>query len=124
MDVEDKQALWNEVKRDHKMWIEDDPVGLPDQKDYENICVMIRNFKKKYPGEMEIIAAAANEKRETAFNDFSNVKQADMQMRHVFTMPVELLKKIELSYPLMFTNKKHMAWFRKNFPIFSASRKY
>lgn len=124
MDTTDKQALWNEVQRDHKAWIEHDPVGLPDEADYKNICVMIRNFKKKNPGELEMIAAAAHEKRKAAFNDFSSTDRGEMNMRHVFTMPVELLKKIELSYPLMFTNKKHMAWFRKNFPIFSASRKY
>lgn len=124
MDVETKQQFWDDAQDNLKAWIQDDPIGLPDKGDFENIQTIMRNYEKKHPGEIAYLAKATEAKKEAAFNDFSSVKDKNMNMRHVFSMPIELLKTIELSYPLMFANKKHMAWFRKNFPMFSASRKY
>lgn len=118
----DVAEIQGEIAGDKKKFTNYDPIGLPDTKDVENIKAMIRNHELAKPGEIGAFVREAKAIKDNNLNKFGST--ADKSLRRVLTMPTGLLRMIEESYPLMFTNKKHLAWFVKNFPMFSTHDVY
>lgn len=101
-------------------FIDYDPVGLPDAADVKNIRNIIKNFEKGAPGVIAAFAKQARADRELDERAWIfGGKKGDEPRRPVLTMPTPLLRDIEESYPLMFQNKKHLAWFKLNFNLFN-----
>ncbi len=103
-----------------------DIVGLPDEKDKENILIIIKNFEKENPGVLvHTIESARRDFKEQGFEkaEFGVVNKA-AQGRIVFELPQELAGKIEEAYPFMFRDKKHFAWFVQNFKALMIPAKY
>lgn len=102
-----------------KDFLDYDPMGLPDEKDIKNIKTIIRNHEKARPGEMAGYVAQAKKERDTVDLDASFGAMKSGSARRTLTMPIGLLRMIEEAYPLMFSNKDHIAWFKANFPQFT-----
>jgi len=106
-----------------------DYIGLPTPQDREAIRLMLLQYDKRYPNRtLHTIQMARNEQFENsaAFKDigeYGEIQEAGHR-RHLFELPEDLVYMIETKYPLMFRNKKHFAWFCKNFPELRLSRKY
>lgn len=112
-----------------------DAVGLPDQGDWRNIMNMITVFRKesikKYGFDIlvDCIATARRDylqnggKYNAQAKDYNLVNKGS-NMRYHFELPESFVKTIELAYPLMFKNKKHYAWFCKNFSQLRITEKY
>lgn len=103
-------------------------VGLPDDLDIKNIETIIRNYNVARPGEINgYIKHAKNEQKNLKFETGSTSKafteSGQAQYRRALTMPIGLFRQIEEAYPLMFTNKTHLHWFMKNFPMFNVAKK-
>jgi hypothetical protein len=103
-------------------------VGLPDESDIKNIETIIRNYNIARPGEIAgYIEHAKKEQKDLKFETGSNTKayteSGQIQYRRALTMPIGLFRQIEESYPLMFSNKKHLHWFMKKFPMFNVARR-
>lgn len=102
-----------------KDFIDYDPVGLPDDEDERNITTIVNNFHKVHPGVIShITRIARGEKEAHESATLFQKKEEDKPRRRVLSMPTPLLREIEEAYPLMFTNRKHLAWFKHKFPIF------
>lgn len=102
--------------------------GLPDDLDIANIEVILRNYELARPGEIDRYAKAAhaeglNLKNEMGSNASAYTQSAKVQYRRALSMPIGLMRIIEESYPLMFTNKEHLRWFMRKFPYFNVARK-
>ena len=108
-------------------------VGLPDQKDWENICNMIAVYRKnsvRNYGFDVLVDCIANAKEEyhAQGRDYSggkfNVVNKDSGMRYHFEFPESFVAWIQLSYPLMFTDKNHYHWFCKRFSDLRIAEKF
>jgi hypothetical protein len=110
-------------------------VGMPDEEDWRNIVRIINLVRRKSKEELgfdivvDCISRARGEHAE-AGNKYGRKSEEfllvnkDSNMRHVFELPEALTHAIEQVYPLMFTDKKHFAWFAKNFASLRVSEKY
>lgn len=126
------QRLEAELAKKHKhellsggaqaVW-QDDPIGLPDDKDVENINTLIKTYETANPGVIAGYVANAKAQRDANFNDFGESRDKNSQLRHTMTIPGELIILIERAYPLMFANKKHIAWFKKHYPMFVTTKR-
>jgi len=103
-------------------------VGMPDQKDKENIEFLIKVFEAKFPG--YIAACVKQEKDEEAeiAGGFHKVdphlmKSYQSGLRKVMVIPPELAATLKESYPTMFKDKAHFHWFVRNFPQFRVAEK-
>lgn len=101
----------------------DDPVGLPDDKDKANIDTLIKTYDTANPGVIRGYVEHAKAQRDANFNDFGATRDKNNQLRHTMTIPGDLIILIERAYPLMFANKKHIHWFKKNYPMFSTANR-
>lgn len=104
------------INNSGKDFIDYDPVGLPDDEDRQNIVNIIRNFEKARPGVIDAFLRQARAERE-AQPAFVLPGKSDVR-RRVMTLPTGLFREIEEAYPLMFRNKQHLEWFKKNFSQF------
>lgn len=95
-----------------------DPVGLPDAEDERNVRAIVSNFHKAHPGVISLITAKARDEKEAHESATVFQKKEDKSRRRTLSMPTPLLREIEEAYPLMFVNRKHIAWFKQHFPIF------
>jgi hypothetical protein len=100
-----------------------DPVGLPDDADVENLNTLIKTYDTANPGVIKGIVQQAKEQAAMNHNDFGAVKDKNLNLRHTLTLPADLMKLIEKSYPIMFTNKKHLAWFKRHYSMFMTSKR-
>jgi hypothetical protein len=103
-----------------------DAVGLPDEQDKEAIRRMILRYEKKHPGYIQ--GARDEAKREHQAQggktaEFGEVNKA-ARGRVLFELPEELYQSIYNSYPLMFSDTKHLRWFVKNFKELLIPEKY
>lgn len=115
-------GLKDAIIAEHRDFINYDPVGLPDETDVKNIKTIIRNHDRVHPGEIAAYVAQARKDREAELNPWhKGYVNVDNSRRRVLTMPGSLLRQIEDAYPLMFLNRDHLAWFKKNFPLFNSS---
>ncbi len=119
---EQKNQLLDALALEGKGFLDDDPVGLPDEKDIVNIKVIIRNYEVSRPGEIAAFVKQARKDKELADNDFGSSQ--DKSKRRVLTMPIGLLRQIEAAYPLMFKNRRHLKWFVDNFRGFNTHKRY
>lgn len=103
-------------------------VGLPDDKDVENILRAIKQYEIARPGELKLFMAQAKKEQAQLDNDFgsnaaAHTETAKRQFRRALTMPIGLYRMIDEAYPLMFNDKKHLHWFMRKFPKFCIARK-
>jgi hypothetical protein len=125
-----EEIIKEEVTLDHETKTSAKAVGLPDDLDVKNIETILRNYEIARPGEIKKFVQLAREESENLKNDFgSNSRgvlkgtESGTEFRRAVTMPIGLFRQIEEAYPLMFTNKKHLHWFMKKFPMFTVARK-
>lgn len=103
-------------------------VGLPDDRDIENIKAAMRQYNTVRPGEIQAhIKKAKKEQQMLANEDGSNMRFGESKNKAYFrrslTMPIGLYRMIDDAYPLMFTDKRHLHWFMRNFPMFNVARR-
>lgn len=103
-----------------------DAIGLPDEGDWKNIMNIITVFRKesvkKYGFDI-LVDCIANARKDYAqyggkhdkIGKEYNLVNKDSSMRYHFEFPESFVKTVEIAYPFMFRNKKHYAWFCKNF---------
>lgn len=100
-------------------------VGMPDRDDKRNIMAMITKFERENPGMIAYNIRMARDDHANSGHDLKfNIVGQEAGRRHVFELPEGLVKIIEMGYPLMFTDKKHFAWFCKNFSFLMIPEKY
>lgn len=99
-----------------------DAVGMPDEVDKENIRKIILKFEREHPGEILAIIEYAKASSSAFTNEFglvsgkSNSKGiSSNSLRYQMELPPDLHRKIEEYIPTIFSDKKHYAWFKKNF---------
>lgn len=103
-------------------------VGLPDSKDKENIRDLIKAYESVHPGQIRRLVA--EEKAEEAENagplglNKYLLKNQQSDFRKVLIIPAPLVAELKKSYPTLFSDKAHFAWFVKNFPIFMVPERY
>lgn len=103
-----------------------DVVGLPDKQDKERIQKYLVQYEKQFPGEIGSIVYLAREdfrKQGGRVAEWGEVNKA-ARGRTLFELPERLGQWMEQAYPLMFKDKKHTAWFAKNFPELLLPNKY
>lgn len=95
-----------------------DVVGLPDEEDKLRIQLKLRAYEKEHPGELAFIINMAREHFKDAGGDKQKYGLTNKQAsgRTLFELPEDLGRWLENAYPLMFRERKHTAWFAKNFP--------
>lgn len=103
-------------------------VGLPDDKDVENIERLLKNYELAHPGEIKRFVKRAKEEQDQLRNDLGSNKKALGQnggpsFRRAITMPIGLMHMIEDGYPLMFSHPRHLHWFMKKFSQFNIAKK-
>lgn len=92
-------------------------IGMPDNEDKEIIRRVLVQYEKAHPGEIQFHRDAARARIvESGKSTEFAVLDKDSSRRYMFELPVEIGMFLEKSYPLMFRDKKHFAWFCKNFP--------
>lgn len=112
-----------------------DVIELPDKEDWNNICRIINKFRKesvKKYGKDILVECIADARKEhlVAGNRYGRLTSEFMlvnkgsDMRHIFEFPETFVKAITDVYPVMFTSKKHFAWFCNNFKELTLSGKY
>lgn len=112
-----------------------DAIELPDQEDWNNIVRIINRYRKesiKIYGEDVLIKIISDAKKEHAlagnrYERYSSEYQLvnkDSNLRHIFELPPALVRMIESVYPVMFSSKKHFAWFARNFKELRIADKY
>lgn len=119
------------IKEDEYKWnhsVGKETIGMPDATDRKNIQALIDKFEKANPGEIAQVRkeAIAERKERTAAlkqNEF-NIIHKDWDFRATGSFPPRLYKELKKSYPTIFTNKDHQAWFFKKFPQFLVADKY
>jgi hypothetical protein len=105
-------------------------VGMPDKDDWETIVKLINIFRKdsvKRYGKDILVECISNAKKEhiaSAHDSGFMLVNKDSSMRHIFELPESFIHVIEKSYPLMFQDKKHFAWFSRNFKELRLPEKY
>lgn len=98
-----------------------DAIGLPDKQDKERIQQWIIAYDKKYPGQFKFHRDAARER--IADPKFAVVDPLSAR-RYLGEFPSPFGQWMGQAYPLMFRDKKHIAWFCKNFPELLIPEKY
>lgn len=110
-----------------------DIVGMPDEWDFKNLQILIRNFKKRkfsiegqvINGQTYIDLVMAEARHAHGMDDVDirranpyNIKSAASEARVLTAVPPELNKEIQESYPTLFRDKDHSMWFATHFPEF------
>lgn len=105
------------TKDDNKPQGVADIVGLPDDKDKQNILILIKNYEKKNPGKLMYTINEAREQLYSQGHDAEKfgVVNKGAQGRWMFELPADLAQQIEEAYPFMFRDRKHFDWFKRNF---------
>lgn len=98
--------------------------GDPDDWDYNNIKVLMDSYEKAYPGRLQRMSNDYRLEYALSGRDKYGIVSGDADRRLVMWMPADLEQVVSASYPSLWTNKKHMAWFIRRFPIFAAADKY
>lgn len=125
-----RQAIQNESAKKVA-----EAVPLPTKKDFDRIVQIIQAYRRasiRLTGVDEVAQYRddAIRNHQIAGNNYDryageyNVVNKDSNMRHVFELPEGLIRAIGKEYPLIFTTKKHFAWFAKNFRELRLTDKY
>lgn len=107
----------NETKNHKSLQTMGDVVGLPDAQDKERIRRYLARYEKAHPGEIMFHITMAREHFRAAGGDKQKFGLVNKQAsgRTLFELPNEVGQWMEQAYPLMFRDKKHTAWFARNF---------
>lgn len=100
-----------------------DAIGMPDATDKAYITKLILRYEKRYPGLIKSAVDQAKEETHTKINEFAIIDKHSSR-RYLFELPEELIANIEKAYPTMFREKKHFAWFCKNFKGLMIAERY
>lgn len=106
-----------------------DAIGMPDQKDYEVLSRIIQQYNRTHPGVLAHTVKTARDEFEQGIYSKRLTWEGDavvgkqMNVTYAFELPVDLGRAIEEVFPSMFRSKKHLRWFRKNFPALTISGK-
>lgn len=103
-------------------------VGLPDDKDVENINRCIKQYETARPGELKIFIKQAKREQAMLDNDLGQNHEkyrsaGKPSFRRALTMPIGLYRMIDEAYPLMFNNPEHLHWFMRKFQQFNIARR-
>lgn len=105
-------------------------IGMPDDEDKANIRRIILKYEKQYPGRVQHSIAEARKELEQStggiwnkFSDHGVVEQETYRAR-ILELPEGLHQRIEKYMPSIFRDRKHLAWFIKNFPELLVPKKY
>jgi hypothetical protein len=128
------------MKKDNIQWLKDvskaaneagnvknlgDAIGLPTAGDKEIIRKVLVQYDKANPGMIKFHRDAARARiAESGKDNKFGLINKESNRRYMMELPVEIGQFLEKSYPLMFTNKKHFAWFCKNFPELLIGEQY
>lgn len=97
-----------------------DVVGMPDNEDKANIQLIIDNYEKEFPGQIEDTITLA---RSFAKGEFNTVDK-NSNRRYILELPPMLVGRLEEYIPTIFKDKRHFAWFCKNFKKLTITGKY
>lgn len=99
--------------------------GEPDEWDRKNIQNFINLFEKAWPGQIAKLKSEYDVELALSgrTKDYSEISK-DSEMRLSMWLPGGLQDVLEQAYPSFWTNKKHLAWFLSNWPIFKGSPKH
>lgn len=106
-----------------------DAIGMPDDEDYRNLVRIIQRYNRTHPGVLDYTIKTARDEFQQGIYANRLVWQGDAvvgkqnNIVYAFELPVELGRAIEEVFPSMFRSKKHLRWFRKNFPRLTISGK-
>lgn len=96
--------------------------GKPDQTDVDNINFILARYEEAHPGRLRrmqkdhSVSKALKEKlpkpkvKGVAFDE----------MTMAFWMPQDLQEIFEKYFPSIWTDKRHMEWFLRKYPVFKA----
>lgn len=115
------EGLQDSISASSADYTDYDPIGLPDAKDIDNIKVIIRNHEKAHPGEIAGYVRHAREERQVEALTPGAKLNEKVASHRVMTLPGALMREVEEAYPLMFRNREHLRWFRKQFPMFNTT---
>lgn len=112
-----------------------DSIPLPTEDDLAKISKIIKNYRaltRQLTGVDTVLQSRDDAKRNhlIAGNNYDryageyNLVNKGSNMRHIFELPGGLVKAIAKEYPLIFTSKKHFAWFAKHFKELRLTDKY
>lgn len=103
-----------------------DVIGLPDREDRDRIRRYLLRYENKHPGEVAFHIGMAKEHFKAVGGNRQKygIVNKQAQGRVLFELPDEIGHWLENAYPLMFRDKKHTAWFAKNFPELLVPEKY
>jgi hypothetical protein len=100
-------------------------IGLPDNGDKEIIRKFLVQYEKAHPGEIKFHRDAARARIvESGKSTEFAIVDKDSNRRYMFELPVGVGQFLEKSYPLMFRDKQHFAWFCKNFQELMIGERY
>lgn len=91
-----------------------DVIGLPDEVDKRRIQRYLLKYEKAHPGEIQFHRDMARARLTEENKKFAIIDKAS-QRRYLFELPEEIGIWMGQAFPLMFKDKKHTAWFCKNF---------
>ena len=99
--------------------------GDPDEWDRKNIQNFIDLFERAFPGQIAKLKSdyAVELALSGRTKDFSEISKAS-EMRLSMWLPGGLQEVLEQAYPSIWTNKKHLSWFLKEFPQFKGAPRH
>lgn len=98
-----------------------DAIGLPDEEDRIRIEMFLKKYEEDNPGEIQFHRDAA---RIRLSNKKHGVINEESGRRYLFELPQPIGIWLGQAYPLMFRDKRHLAWFCKNFKHLMIPEKY
>lgn len=108
-----------------------DAIGLPDAQDKLRIQRYLNTYEKNHPGELLFHRNVARERlkdpKYALIDDLDSgrgVGGKSSNRRYLFELPEEIGQFLGQAYPLMFKDKKHTAWFVKNFKYLLIPEEY
>ncbi len=106
-----------------------DVLDAPTVQDRDRIKRIILDYEKKNPGQiMYTVMQAKQDQRDNSTVSLDMTKHGLVNKqagrRHLLELPEPLVTRIQRSYPTMFSSRKHLAWFIKQFPQLLLPEKY
>jgi len=94
--------------------------GKPDQSDIDNINELIRLYESSHPGMIKRMKSDYD--IQNATKEYSPKPRgiSSQELKMAFWMPRDLQEFMEIYYPTIWTEKAHLEWFLKHYPIFKA----
>jgi hypothetical protein len=101
-----------------------DAIGMPDEKDLQVLTRIINRYEKTHPGVLAHTVNTARKefkagiygKRLAEHNGGEAIVAEGTNTVYALELPEDLGRAIEEVFPSLFRSKKHLHWFRQNFP--------